>query len=91
MSLLRACVIKQHTQKHTYKINKNNWKQPNVIIILLTDEDVKLKVPVALPDAEVSEQEGSKSWSQLMVDFTQETTLHGIRYVTAESRYFISR
>ena len=40
---------------------------------------------------EVEEDEVvKKPWSKLVVEFTQDTTLHGIRFVTGESK-FITR
>ena len=30
-------------------------------------------------------------WSKLVVDFTQDTTLHGIRFVTGESKFMTRR
>ena len=32
-----------------------------------------------------------KSWAALMVEFTQDTTLHGIRFVTGDSKFIIRR
>ena len=31
------------------------------------------------------------SWWELVYDFTQNTTLHGIRYITLTSKFFIRR
>ena len=31
------------------------------------------------------------SWGHLMVDFTQGTTLHGVRYITATTPYIVRR
>ena len=38
-----------------------------------------------------SHEEQSAKWSTLLKDFTQETTLHGIRYATARSRFVLRR
>ena len=36
-------------------------------------------------------EEESAPWGTLLKDFTQETTLHGIRYVTARTRFVLRR
>ena len=38
-----------------------------------------------------AEKDTAPSWRTLFYDFTQDTTLHGLRYVTLYSRYFIRR
>ena len=38
----------------------------------------------------VEDEVVKKPWSKLVVEFTQDTTLHGIRFVTGESK-FITR
>ena len=35
--------------------------------------------------------DNKKPWRDLVVDFTQETTLHGIRFVTGQSRFTTRR
>ena len=34
---------------------------------------------------------GKKGWKEILRDFTQETTLHGIRYITLETKYILRR
>ena len=36
-------------------------------------------------------EEESPPWGTLLKEFTQETTLHGIRYATADARFILRR
>ena len=38
-----------------------------------------------------SKEEKPKQWVELMKEFTQETTLHGIRYTTADTKFLTRR
>ncbi len=38
-----------------------------------------------------SAEDHSAPWSTLLKDFTQETTLHGLRYATAPTRFMLRR
>ena len=43
-------------------------------------------------DSEDKKEEATLTpWSKLVVDFTQDTTLHGIRFVTGESKFMTRR
>ena len=40
---------------------------------------------------DTSVQPDSRKWGRLVYDFTQETTMHGVRYITAATHYVLRR
>ena len=42
-------------------------------------------------DGESAYMYKDKQWTKLFQEFTQHTTLHGIKYVTKESKYVLRR